>query len=208
MVAILVSHITDRIKRVNKEMTAYEVCLHLYKLGDYLDSDTICDAALLGLDSNNKARVTMYHQLRAKPTEVAEAALRAFFEFREAFVGCAKIAYSYPRRKSSGPNTYTLSQGHGVINLGPRGITAPFIHLMLCFREHFLTSPSTIDFIRRLQEVPELLVDILITFVTPSKKAKPESSGSDSSGSDSSSDSSGTDSSGSGSDESTDSDES
>lgn len=121
----------DRIKHVNKEMTAYEVCLHLYKLGDYLDSDTICDAALLGMDSNNKARVVMYRQLRAKPTKVAEAALRTFFEFREAFVGGAKMAYSYPRRKSSGPNTYTLSQGHGVINLGPRGITTPFIHLML-----------------------------------------------------------------------------
>lgn len=163
----------DRIKHVNKEMTAYEVCLHLYKLGDYLDSDTICDAALLGMDSNNKARVAMYHQLRAKPTKVAEAALRTFFEFREAFVGGAKMAYSYPRRKSSGPNTYTLSQGHGVINLGPRGITTPFIHLMLFFREYFLTSPSTTDFIRKLQEVPELLGDILFTFVTPPKKTEP-----------------------------------
>lgn len=179
----------DRITHVNKVMTAYEVCLNLYKLGDYLDSDTICDAALLGMDSNNKTRVMMYRNLQLKPTtkvaEAREATLRTVFEFWDSFVNSAKMAYSYPRRKSSlGPNTYTLRPGHGVINLGPRGITTPFIHLMLFFREYFLTSPSTTDFIRKLQEVPELLGDILITFVTPPKKPDPESSGSDSDGSD------------------------
>lgn len=47
------------------------------------------------------------------------------------------------------------------------------------------TNSGTIWTRTQLQEVPELLGDILITFVTPPKKTNPESSGSDSDGSDS-----------------------
>jgi len=45
-----VAHITDVVKVVDHEMTAYRDCLEVYKLGDFLDSDIICDAVLDALE--------------------------------------------------------------------------------------------------------------------------------------------------------------
>ncbi|KAK0755124.1 hypothetical protein B0T18DRAFT_400715 [Schizothecium vesticola] len=195
------SHIEEVIRSVDTAMTAYRVCLELYQLGDYLDSDIICEAALGAMDESNKNWVAKFHRLHnsaqiaaaqiaaaqtgnapkalaqiasAQKSEEAQVALHTFFEFRDSFVDCAKMAYSYPKRKSSRQNTYVLGKGHGVINLGPRGITTPFIHLMLFFKEHYPSSPASADLIRKLQEVPDLLGDMLITFVGQPPQTQPQ----------------------------------
>jgi hypothetical protein len=164
-------------------MTAYRECLELYKLDDYLDLDIICDAELDGMDENNISRAAEYNWLwnrqgakaaeRAEDAEDAEVALGTFFEFGDSFVECAKMAYSYPNRKSSRDNFYQLNVGDERINLGPRGITTPFIHLMLCFRNYYPSPPASADFNRRLQEEPELLGDTLLTIVRPARQTQP-----------------------------------
>ena len=178
-----VAHVGDMLSCADTKMTAYRECLELYKLGDYLDSDVICDAALDGMDENNTSRAAEYNWLwnrqaakaaeRAEDAKDAEVALRCFFEFGDPFVECAKMAYSYPNRKSSRDHFYQLDVGDERINLGPRGITTPFIHLMLCLINYYPSPRASADFIRKLQEVPELLGDTLLAFVRPANQTQP-----------------------------------
>ncbi|KAK1830881.1 hypothetical protein QBC39DRAFT_409418 [Podospora conica] len=171
------SHIQDVLSVVDLEMSAFRECLGLYQLGDFLDSDIICDAVLDAMDYNNKLRIASFYQwaIRAPSSNTACHP----FEFEhDSFVKCAKMAYSQPKR-SSRPSVYNLRLRYAVAVPFPRGITTPFLQLILAFRDIIwcqsppATRASNPEFIRKLQDVPGLLGDMVLVTTMPRPECVP-----------------------------------
>ena len=106
----VVAHIADVAKVVDDEMTAYRDCLEVYKLGDFLDSDIICDAVLDALEYNNKKRArTVQRSIEAQADPGNEADgdrhigssipvdIQPFIGFRDSFCPLCENGVFTPR---------------------------------------------------------------------------------------------------------------
>ncbi|KAK1830882.1 hypothetical protein QBC39DRAFT_100716 [Podospora conica] len=149
---------------VDNEMTAYQVCMKIYLIGDFLDSDVICDSALDGMDYNNKLRLSGL--LREDQQR------QCLSGFQDSFLDFAKVAYSHPKRSGRG-SIYPLPESVRM-SLGPRDLTTPFIQFLLAAKP-FLWSPTYPDLIKALEEVPDLLAGMLITFAWVEPTINPHS---------------------------------